>query len=647
MEMLELDAIQFRELKSHLKLLPVLKLQIATLKEEKECLISLIHKLKAQLRACRCPKTSTNKTQQIQLQHELNAADEEVLRKFGRFEYGDYKQNSGSICSRSSTEGDDDQHSEMCEDTSVLLSDDLSSKLSFVDSLSSQTSVQSSGGEYTSSVSSPSASLKSNHISKSHDKQHSQGPTKSEISDWAELFGINRTLCDAAIQTEDEFYQKNYHKLEDEEMKRSGSGDLVEWTDFQSYFVKSVPTKSVATMTHSPAMRSIGISAIPLKGSKENLAGKNGSASPKLSTRTVKLKSITSLCASKSAESIHSNVIQTTSNGTNKNSPTAPNSQDNSSQKVTRDGCPEIYHQYSSCHSLSSSGLVLPQSLSLESKECSEELKCVVKTESELSSLKLYTIKPSKPRFFLDDVLLHLRSMQIKLKSSSSVDVAPIVHTEWLKLIKDPEVTAEEIDGFLKSVTNFAGADVCQLIVQSKDEHHNSALHYLIGRNNFRAVQILLSTNWVRCNDVNQAGFSVAQMACVSCPEKPEDLAVLKLLFSKSQIDQVQRTSGKSLLMMACVEDNIEIAEILCDLGADVNLQDNQGFTALMFAAENGNEHLAKLLLRKGSCDVALCNAEGQNAVMIALNVGCKQIALQIYSSNLHKSPTASMTKFG
>ena len=641
MEMLELDVIQFRELKSHLKLLPLLKVQVASLKEEKESLISLVHKLRNQLSVCRCPKVTTDKGHiSKNAQQELGAIDDEVRTKLKKYEYVDDKPQD-SLRSRSSTEGDDDQHCEMCDDSSFLLADDLSSKLSFVESLSSQTSAQSSA-DCNSSIDSPS-SMASNSFPKNPEKCLGKSCGKEGRPDWVELFGITRTLCDIAVQTEENVFEKTLfrenHTLYEEEILKGGDG--VEWSDYQGYLVKSRPTKCVETMTCSPTMRSIGISAVlpPTKGAKDSSnSSKVGSASPKLSARTVKLKSINSMCSSKSADSIHSNVIETTSNGSDKN--VVAKFQDSSSQ-TEENACLETY-QCSTCHKLSSAGLLpLLQSPGVEPNKNSEDLKCLDPQESETNSSGLYTFKIWSPKTLSDTVLLHLRSMQIKMRANPSIDIPQSVLTEWLDLVKNPEVTSEDIGGFLKSVSDFAGSDVCQLIVQLKDEHDNSALHYLTGRNNFRAVQVLLSTNWVNCDEVNRAGFSVAQMAAVSCPEKKEDLAVLRFLFSKSNVHQIQPKSGRSLLMMACTEENVEIAGILCEVGADVNNQDNQGFTALMLAVENGSESLTKLLLRKANCDVSLCNADGENAVVIALNLGYKHLALQIYSRNLHKSPTS------
>jgi len=58
---------------------------------------------------------------------------------------------------------------------------------------------------------------------------------------------------------------------------------------------------------------------------------------------------------------------------------------------------------------------------------------------------------------------------------------------------------------------------------------------------------------------------------------------------------------GFTPLVEAAVADNLDIARLLIDYGADVNFQDSIGNTALHWAAENNNLALCELLLEKGA----------------------------------------------
>lgn len=75
---------------------------------------------------------------------------------------------------------------------------------------------------------------------------------------------------------------------------------------------------------------------------------------------------------------------------------------------------------------------------------------------------------------------------------------------------------------------------------------------------------------------------------------------VMERLHSRSQVNQLDEY-GFTPLIEAAIADNLQIAKMLVDYGADVDLQDMTGGTALHWAAENNNLSLAQLLLEKGA----------------------------------------------
>lgn len=58
--------------------------------------------------------------------------------------------------------------------------------------------------------------------------------------------------------------------------------------------------------------------------------------------------------------------------------------------------------------------------------------------------------------------------------------------------------------------------------------------------------------------------------------------------------------------MLAVSHGKLDLAQMLIDTGADVNIQDDDGSTALMCASEHGHIDIVKLLLTKPECDVTL-----------------------------------------
>jgi ankyrin repeat protein len=83
---------------------------------------------------------------------------------------------------------------------------------------------------------------------------------------------------------------------------------------------------------------------------------------------------------------------------------------------------------------------------------------------------------------------------------------------------------------------------------------------------------------------------------------------------------------GRTLLMRAAFEGDLEMAVALLQEGSRVNERDADGDTALMFAAFNGHFLLVKLLLGHGA-DVFLRARNGWTARQAALSKNHQEIA--------------------
>ena len=55
---------------------------------------------------------------------------------------------------------------------------------------------------------------------------------------------------------------------------------------------------------------------------------------------------------------------------------------------------------------------------------------------------------------------------------------------------------------------------------------------------------------------------------------------------------------GQTALMLAVSHGRLETVKLLLQVGADVNIQDNDGSTALMCASEHGHLEIVRLLLQ-------------------------------------------------
>ena len=82
---------------------------------------------------------------------------------------------------------------------------------------------------------------------------------------------------------------------------------------------------------------------------------------------------------------------------------------------------------------------------------------------------------------------------------------------------------------------------------------------------------------------------------------------------------------GFSALMISATNGNLKTTQHLISSGADVNLQNNDGQTALMFAAAAGHEEIVATLLAS-EANFNLQNNDGQTALMFAAASGHREV---------------------
>lgn len=99
----------------------------------------------------------------------------------------------------------------------------------------------------------------------------------------------------------------------------------------------------------------------------------------------------------------------------------------------------------------------------------------------------------------------------------------------------------------------------------------------------------------------------------------------MKKLIIKNADLNLQNDDGVYALMFASYNQNKEMIELLLDNGANPNLQTKNGSTTLMDVSESGNAEIVKLLLDYGA-NVNLQFEDGGNALMFASQNGHKEI---------------------
>lgn len=117
----------------------------------------------------------------------------------------------------------------------------------------------------------------------------------------------------------------------------------------------------------------------------------------------------------------------------------------------------------------------------------------------------------------------------------------------------------------------------------------------------------------------NKKGETILMMACKLLSQRGQDIA--DNLVSLGANPDIQDTDGRTALMHAVGRNAYSRSSvlILANANADLYIQDNNGYTALMLAVQNGKQQIIRTYLM--SSDLSLQNEDGKSAITEALEV--------------------------
>ncbi len=160
-----------------------------------------------------------------------------------------------------------------------------------------------------------------------------------------------------------------------------------------------------------------------------------------------------------------------------------------------------------------------------------------------------------------------------------------------------------------------------------KTEEELTALHLVLlcedapfeERNDL--IQMLLDAE-LNVNEPNSDGETPLHMAFYSQPLQREEQAIILNLLVAGADPNAPNIDGITPFMLAVVVDSPpSIIRQMLNKGARVNEMDEDGDTALIMAAANGNEETVKLLIDAGA-DVNAKNGDNETALSLALEEG-------------------------
>lgn len=100
--------------------------------------------------------------------------------------------------------------------------------------------------------------------------------------------------------------------------------------------------------------------------------------------------------------------------------------------------------------------------------------------------------------------------------------------------------------------------------------------------------------------------------------------SIVRLLLEKGADINVQDKWGRTALMMAAREGRLELVRLLLDWEADINIRNENGYTAVMLAAWRGHVEVVQALLDRGA-DVNAVGGEQRYSALLLASGGPEQ----------------------
>ncbi|XP_041129422.1 E3 ubiquitin-protein ligase MIB2-like isoform X2 [Polyodon spathula] len=152
--------------------------------------------------------------------------------------------------------------------------------------------------------------------------------------------------------------------------------------------------------------------------------------------------------------------------------------------------------------------------------------------------------------------------------------------------------------------------------INLQDSYGDTPLHDAIAKDFRNIIEILTDVPNVDFTQQNNRGFNLLHHAAL----KGNKLAMEKILARARQLADVKKDDGFSALHLAALNNHREVAEVLIKEGrCDVNVRNNRNQTPLQLAVTQGHAEMVQLLVTEGA-DVNVEDEDGDTAVHIALS---------------------------
>ncbi|KAJ0059116.1 hypothetical protein NL108_008525 [Boleophthalmus pectinirostris] len=192
-----------------------------------------------------------------------------------------------------------------------------------------------------------------------------------------------------------------------------------------------------------------------------------------------------------------------------------------------------------------------------------------------------------------------------------------VLFQSWFGASAEEGSKASEVAAHVREVKRNAPS-LMAFLINLADDNGNTVLHYSVSHCNYSIVSVLLDTGVADVNLQNNAGYTAMMLASLTAPDGPSGMEVVRRLMELGNANIKSSQTGQTALHLAVRHGRVVMVRLLLSCGADANIQDKEGTTALMFASERGHTHIARLLLERSQCDLNLADKHGRTALSIA-----------------------------
>ncbi|NWW89612.1 KANK4 protein, partial [Rhynochetos jubatus] len=246
--------------------------------------------------------------------------------------------------------------------------------------------------------------------------------------------------------------------------------------------------------------------------------------------------------------------------------------------------------------------------------------------------------KPSQD-FLADCQLLSKHLSEIRTTSDKHLrHVLSTVCQEWFRVSSRKSSSPEVVAAYLEALEAIQ-PQLLAMVVNLADRNGNTALHYSVSHSNFLIAKLLLDTGVCRLDLQNRAGYTAVMLTPLAAAETGEDMAVVMKLLKEGNVNLRAAQGGQTALMLGVSHERDDMVRALLSCQADVNLQDEEGTTALMVACRLGNTDIVRLLLAQPGCQVALTDKGGNSALSLAQRAAHGDIAA-LLRAHAEQSPS-------